>query len=656
MVSSAAGHARGAPAHTPRVTGSQSLRASIAAARTALGDRRSIGRLRFGRILPARVRARSSQVGLVASATLTVAAAAVWVVSLPAIDSSRISDRGLIDAIPGSYLAAAMILAAGFILALNLPRLPRVLLAVDVILLAFMLHGVTSIVQEVPRFATTYVHAGFAEAIMRTGDLFVNRDARFSWPVFFILAAFLTSIAGFDNPLALAGWIPIISNLLYLIPLSLILRAFTVDRRLVWLGLWVFVLGNWVGQDYFSPQGFNILLYLTIIAILVTWFGTGAPAPFERIARVVRRVIRSPHVDGPGPEEAVPLPRSTRAMRTGLVLVMLVLMMVVVSSHQLTPFAMVAGTGILVLSRQTSLREAPILAGVLLGSWLSFMTLAYLAGHINALLSEALQAEAVASAAVGDRLRGNPGHIFIVRERIAFSAIFWGVAFLGGLRRLWNGHWDLSLALLAGYPFGFLALQSYGGEMLLRVYLFALPFMCFFVAGLFYPRLRSVSRLHPVLLLGLSCALVVGFFFARYGNDRADALTADELRAVDRADAYMPPGSVVVTSNHNTPLGYAGYDVFERLVGTGFVTFRIDRIVTFIETRAGDRRAFLFLSSGQREFFDLNGFPGEEWDALLQEIEANPRFRVVFRTERTVFFELVRAATGVAPGGGGVVP
>jgi len=575
------------------------------------------------------------------STALTAGAAVLWWTNVGTIDERRISDVGLIAALPMGYLVAPAVLATGFILALNSQRFPTPLLAIDLVLLVLMLHGVTSIIQEVPRFSTTYVHAGFAEAIMRTGDLFVNRDARFSWPVFFILGAFLTSIAGFDNPLRLTDWIPTISNLLYLIPLFMILRAFTADRRAIWLGLWIFVTGNWVGQDYFSPQGFNILLYLTILAILVTWFRTGEPAPLSGLSIRVRRLIRSPYPDGSAEPEVVPLPALHGAGRAGLVLVLVLLAAVDVSSHQLTPFAVLVGTGMLLVTRQTVLRGFPILVGVLLGTWLTFMTLAYLAGHISSLLSEALQAEAVATAAVGDRLRGNPGHVFIVFERIVFSAAFWGVAFLGGLRRLWNGHWDLTLALLAGFPFGFLALQSYGGEMLLRVYLFALPFMCFFVAGLFYPRLRSVSRLQPLLLLALSGVLIVGFFFARFGNDRADAMTADELAAVDRADGFMPAGSVVVTGNHNSPLAYKDYDLFDRLVGTGFVTFSVDGIVESISSRADGRRAFLFLSTSQRDFFDLNGFPGEEWDRLVKEIQASPSFQVVFRTRDTVFLELV---------------
>jgi hypothetical protein len=594
--------------------------------------------------------ARREEALTIAAGVLAAAAALTWFTSLDGIDARKISDIGLISALPLTTLGAPVMLAAGFVLALNTKPIRQPLLALSVVLLVVMLHGITSMIQEVPRFATTYIHAGFGDAIMRTGELYVGRDARFSWPLFFVLGGYLTSIAGLDNPIQLTDWIPTLSNLLYLIPLWLIFRAVTADRRLIWLGLWMFVIGNWVGQDYYSPQGFNILLYLTIIAILLTWFRTDEKAPFSRIAASIRRLIRSPFAEGAAEAEPEPVTRLGSTARAGMVLVVVLIGGVVVASHQLTPFGLFAATAVVVATGQTVLRGYPILIGLLIGSWLSYMTLTYLAGHIQTLFAEALQAEAVATAAVSDRLRGNPGHLFVVFERIVFSAAFWGLAFLGGLRRLWHGHWDLMLALLAGFPFGFLALQSYGGEMLLRVYLFALPFMAFFVAGLFYPRIQPVSRLQPLLVVVLSGALIGGFFVARFGNDRADAMTRDEIVAVDRLHSVVPAGAVVAVGNHNSPLGYRDYETFVRLsLARDFVSFEAAQIADSFSELANGRPAFLFLSNSQRDFFDLNGFPADEWDALVEQMEASARFRLIFRTGDTVLLELVDGPTAVTP-------
>src|SRR2546422_651786 len=108
--------------------------------------------------------------------------------------------------------------------------------------------------------------------IMRTGTADPNLDTYFSWPGFFVLSAFVTQVAGYQSILSYAGWAPVFNNLIYVGPMYMIFTSFTTDKRLIWLGLWFFYLTNWIGQDYFSPQGLNFFLYLVIIAILLKWF------------------------------------------------------------------------------------------------------------------------------------------------------------------------------------------------------------------------------------------------------------------------------------------------------------------------------------------------------------------------------------------------
>src|SRR6266487_849605 len=105
--------------------------------------------------------------------------------------------------------------------------------------------------------------------IMRTGSVDPGLDAYFNWPGFFVLSAFVTQIIGYHDILPLAAWAPVFFNLIYLGPLYMIYTSATTDKRLVWLGPWFFYLTNWIGQDYFSPQGFNFFLYLVIIATLL---------------------------------------------------------------------------------------------------------------------------------------------------------------------------------------------------------------------------------------------------------------------------------------------------------------------------------------------------------------------------------------------------
>ena len=86
------------------------------------------------------------------------------------------------------------------------------------------------------------------------------------------MISFITGAAGVHSLLPLMTWWPVVIDLLLLIPFMLLTRALRLSWRARWFAALLFSLGNWVGQDYFSPQSLNFLLYLAFLAILLTWF------------------------------------------------------------------------------------------------------------------------------------------------------------------------------------------------------------------------------------------------------------------------------------------------------------------------------------------------------------------------------------------------
>src|SRR5204863_1433745 len=116
-----------------------------------------------------------------------------------------------------------------------------------------------------------------------------------NWPGFFALTALLTESAGLERGIDLAPWASMFFNLLYLGPLVVILRSVTRDERVVWLSVWLFYLGNWIGQDYFAPQALNYFFHLTVIAVLLTWFrprGAASSTGFGWLDRLIAGVER----------------------------------------------------------------------------------------------------------------------------------------------------------------------------------------------------------------------------------------------------------------------------------------------------------------------------------------------------------------------------
>ena len=75
---------------------------------------------------------------------------------------------------------------------------------------------------------------------------------------------------------------------------------------------------------------------------------------------------------------------------------------------------------------------------------------------------------------------GSPGHLAIQGLRIALTVGLWLLAAIGVAQSWRAGRRDLRPYVLALVPFLMLPILNYGGEMLLRVTLFSLPFVAFF--------------------------------------------------------------------------------------------------------------------------------------------------------------------------------
>ena len=128
------------------------------------------------------------------------------------------------------------------------------------------------------------------------------------------------------------------------------MRNLRISWRAQWLAGFLFVVGNWVGQDYFSPQSFNYLLYLVFVAILVNWFidpGRSDAAPDLRSRRELARLHRRVFGTAAARRAAAPA-RQHRPDEPSCSALLIAIFTVSTISHQLTPFFMIgacAGAG-----------------------------------------------------------------------------------------------------------------------------------------------------------------------------------------------------------------------------------------------------------------------------------------------------------------------
>ncbi|MEM8530336.1 MAG: LysM peptidoglycan-binding domain-containing protein [Chloroflexota bacterium] len=565
---------------------------------------------------------------------LILVASLLWFFSLGSVDFSQMNDLGLISVMPPAIFAAIVLLTISFCLTLRSADRMEPVLIVQVVVLIVMLYGITVFVEEEPRFGVTWLHAGFTEHIMRTGTVAPNLEARFNWPGFFVLNAALTQLAGLESPLAFASWSAVVLNFLYLAPLYVMFRAATSDKRLIWLAIWFFFVTNWVGQDYFAPQALSYFQSLVILSIVLYWFNTpynqtNLPSALHSWGPTRGLVAR---FQGLLDRETVSPAPSTPFQRIGLVIVLFMTFAAIVPSHQLTPqYEIIAMMALVVLSR-CSMRSLPILMAGMVAGWLSFMTLDYLVGHFDVVTGGVGQVGQTVSANVTDRLAGSPEHIFVIQMRLVMTLAIWGLAFLGGLSRLRTGQWDITYAVLALVPFSVLLLQSYGGEAILRIYFFALPFMSFFAAALFFTTPQKGVSWRTTTIIGVvSLLLLTGFHLSRYGNERMDYKTTAEVAGAQYIYDNGPTGAQIVVSMQGSAWRYQDYEQYRyRSIRDAFLAGDNEFIIELM----GNPRvteSYLLLTRSQQAYAELFlGLPVGTWDAQVEELKETGEFTTVF--------------------------
>jgi hypothetical protein len=313
-------------------------------------------------------------------------------------------------------------------------------------------------------------------------------------------------------------------------------------------------------------------------------------------------------------------------------------------SHQLTPFATLAAVAALAAFRRITLRGLPLLMGVMLMTWISYMTVAYLAGHVAETVREIGAVHEAVNADLSGHFHGSAQHAFIVHERIMLTLAVCGLAGLGMLRRLHAGQQDLSPLLLAVAPLPLFALQSYGGEMLLRVYLFALPPAAYFMAATVFPSATQRTSWHAAAVGALSAVLLGGFLFARYGNERMDYITQREAQGIQHLYAIAPPGSVIVSLSLYMPVQDRAIEQYDfepefnldlqrnwaerALVERGDVHPVAQKMQSYCP-----RRSYFIVTREQMAAMELySGVPHPQMVRLHKQLLASPRLRLIFNS------------------------
>lgn len=591
-----------------------------------------------------------------------VGAVALWLTGVVrGINWRDMTDVGLISVLPIVYFVALGLLTIGFVIAVFTPHLNDWWWRGCAALLVLALHATPTVVYGTLRYPWAWKHLGIVEFINRNGQVDTgvsDLSVYHGWPGFFSLNAMLVDAVGDLDLSAVAAWWPSLINLTILAALQVIAGEFTSDRRVVAVTCWIFVLVSWAGQDYFSPQAMTYVLYLVIIGIVVRTLRV-RPVPNESIlsSESLRQhgALRMASIDGPSwlpigvDETRLALPRRFGSTASTPVVVWL-LAAAIVSSHQLTPVMLVLTCTAFAALRYAGGVWLPVGLAVLTAGWILVFAWPLLVENSDDIAVGAVTANA--GGTISDLGAVSPGHAFVsVVARVLTGLV--AAAGIAGWLHIRHQRASTGALVLMAAPLLLVASTAYGGEILFRVYTFALPGAVFFIASLMV--LRRSARRAAATVLAVSTVLVPAFLVSHLGNERMYSFTSEEVELVTALYETAPAGSLLVEGSRNYPAQSRRYESFRYVpldreppaTRERIVADPVSELERWLDDSDYTAAYILLTRSMHIQTETLGTMPEDGLQHIESSLRASPRFTILASNADGVVFTLAaRRADG----------
>jgi hypothetical protein len=610
-----------------------------------------------------------------------------WAIGVAETNTTTLGGYGLPANLSVIFYAglALLIISAGIELARA--ELSHRRLALHAGLLVLMLYGTAAVVYAEPRYSWFYKTAGVVQYIKVNGHLTAGIDIYQSWAGFFALDAWFDRVAGVSTPVNYGNWAQLVFELAALPLLYSIYTSLGLSARQRWLGILLYSAGNWIAQDYLSPQALATVLSLGIMAFVLRWMpaadsvvappqeqeADGAPGG-ERRGRGGHR--RARHRDGVLGSAEAPLMTA-----------LLLLVFALVFTHELSPYIITAQLAVLALLKQIRPRWIPLaVAAITIGYLLP--NFSYVDSHYGLLSSIGNFFGNVQSpSSLNGGTIPESQHI-IADSADLLSAMIWLLALAGAWLMRASRRRAIALLLLTFSPILVLFGGAYGNEGILRVYLFSLPWAAALAATALVPfrprelipaRLlekagnRTLGRLlarppklgrldlgilMPPLALALAAAL---FLPAFYGNDAMNVFSVSEVTTTNSFLQSAKPGmvlgamdngSLAFTAKYNQfPLGtiFGQYGVVETdPAKMNIATYLARTVVNY--TNGLSPGYVLMTPSMQAENAEYGYVPANYLTMLADSLRTSKYWKPIFSDDGTVVYEITAAANDIPAG------
>ncbi|GAA3048477.1 hypothetical protein GCM10010464_10940 [Pseudonocardia yunnanensis] len=580
------------------------------------------------------------------SPLLAVAAVALLPVAAATTDLAALDGWGLARVLGPAAWASLLCAVGACVVELWSPR-PRIpMLGAATAVLILCSFGMPSVVEPAARFTTAWLIAGFTNAIAGDGQVPIGIDARFYWPAFFAQWAFFQDAGGVTRLDSVLRWFPPVIVGVWAIGVYALARSMLGGTRAPWVAAWLFLGLNWIEQDYFSPQAIGIVLMLTVLA-----FALG-PLATRRTDSAGVPGWPSPHPDA----ERLPLWRRwvvaarTRPTRPSLPPRQLLLiyfcaalcLIAIAPEHQLTPFAIIGQLVLLAVVGRFRGRGLVLVAILAVAVYVLIAGREFWLTQLSLITGAGEEGNAL-EVGVAGRLEGDFGQVAVKLLRIVVPVATWLLAIIGAWV-YWRRRRDLVPIALAAVPMGMAAVQSYGGELFLRIVLYGLPILAILGADALRALVRWRRGMEYVLAAGM--ALLFGsIILIRGGNEAYMIVYPDEVDMVREVYATTPHGLEVMPLINVGPYAVEGVDTHSHGTVIEGCTQLADDPIRCINAEYPDVLLTFDAVEAQGRYLDLKP-PG--WSLqVVQELVASGRYVITYQNG----FDVVLRKTAPPPPG-----
>ncbi|GAB4082249.1 serine/threonine protein kinase [Modestobacter muralis] len=562
--------------------------------------------------------------------TALAAALALWALATTTVDLDAAGGLGVVGVVGWPYLLSLALVAGVAARELLRPVLDGPLLALSAAVLTVVVFAFGNVADGAAGFSTGWLHVGFIDFITGNSASFTGLDARAYWPGFFAAGAQLVALAGMPDARSLLMLAPVFYDLAAIAPLLVVARCVTRSRRLAWLSVFVYLAFNWYQQDYFSPQATAFLLYLVTIAVLL-WSATAAPhrpVTGSRRQRVLGAWRRSPE-----------LPAGVSARRVlAWEGALLLLAAAIVVSHQLTPITLALACLAFVLTGRTCARRLWLAVGLLFAVHFSYGATDYWIGHLGNVLGDLGRPGANFDTAVSARVAGDPLYLRMQNVRMGWSLVYLlaGVVGWWSIRRRREAPVVAALVAVAG---SLVLFGSYGGEVVLRVFVFAAPLLAPLTALALRRLTRLRTRAGTAVLAAVLLLLGVGITATRGVNVAFERVTSSDVAAADALAGRLTDGDAI---GMLTPTGA----VFGIGVGRWSAVDLADPECGSSALRCAEQEQprFVLLGRSQEAQVRLQGGEPTGWTQLADDLVRSGTYQVLYTGPDATALELTGTA------------